>query len=170
MTAHPTAFLEHLRLMARYNAWQNGSLVTAADGLSDADRWRDRGAFFGSIAATFNHVLWDDALWLKRFAGDVRPELTVPVSLDVPRDWAAFKALRVERDAEVSAWAEGVTEADLDGVITWYPGGGEARVEKPATVCFAHLFNHQTHHRGQIHGMLTAAGAVPEPTDLPMLR
>lgn len=162
-------FLEHLRLMARYNAWQNSSLVAAADALSDDARWRDRGAFFGSIAGTFNHLLWDDALWLARFAGDVRPELRVPVSLEAPRAWDVFKGLRLERDAEVSAWAEGLSEGDLAGVIAWYPGGGDVRVEKPATVCFAHLFNHQTHHRGQIHGMLTAAGAAPEPTDLPML-
>ncbi|WP_299592322.1 DinB family protein [uncultured Tateyamaria sp.] len=127
------------------------------------------GAFFGSIAATFNHLLWDDALWLARFAGDVRPELSVPVSLEAPRDWDAFKGLRVERDAEVTAWAEGLASSDLEGVVAWYPGGGDTRVEKPAAVCFAHLFNHQTHHRGQIHGMLTAAGAWPEPTDLPML-
>ena len=162
-------FVDHLRLMARYNAWQNMSLVEAGETLSDEDRWRDRGAFFGSIAATFNHVLWDDALWLARFAGDARPELSVPVSLEAPREWGAFKDLRAVRDAEVSAWAEGLSEADLEGVIAWYPGGGETRVEKPAAVCFAHLFNHQTHHRGQIHGMLTAAGAVPEATDLPML-
>ncbi|WP_299707548.1 DinB family protein [uncultured Tateyamaria sp.] len=162
-------FVEHLRLMARYNAWQNGSLVAAADRLSDAERWQDRGAFFGSIAATFNHVLWDDALWLARFAEDVRPELSVPVSLEAPRDWGAFKTLRTERDAEILAWAEGLASSDLEGVIAWYPGGENTRVEKPAAVCFAHLFNHQTHHRGQIHGMLTAAGARPEPTDLPML-
>ncbi|MBY5935477.1 DinB family protein [Tateyamaria omphalii] len=155
--------------MARYNAWQNGSLVAAADTLSDAERWQDRGAFFGSIAATFNHVLWDDALWLARFAGDARPELSVPVSLDAPREWEAFKHLRSERDAEISAWAEGLSQTDLKGVIFWYPGGGDMRVEKPATVCFAHLFNHQTHHRGQIHGMLTAAGARPGPTDLPIM-
>ncbi|WP_299049049.1 DinB family protein [uncultured Tateyamaria sp.] len=169
MNAHPTAFVDHLRLMARYNAWQNASLVAAADTLSDDDRWRARGAFFGSVAGTFNHVLWDDALWLARFAGDVWPELSVPVSLEAPRDWEAFKALRVARDAEVSAWAASLVAADLQRVIAWYPGGGDVRVEKPAAVCFAHLFNHQTHHRGQVHGMLTAAGAVPGPTDLPML-
>lgn len=164
-----SAMLEHLRLMARYNAWQNRSLVAAADTLSDDDRWQERGAFFGSVAGTFNHLLWDDALWLARFAGDVRPELSVPVSLESPRDWDVFKGLRVKRDAEVASWAAGVSEADLCGVIAWYPGGGDVRVEKPAAVCFAHLFNHQTHHRGQIHAMLTSAGAVPEPTDLPML-
>ena len=161
--------LDHLRLMARYNAWQNGSLMTAADGLSDAARWQERGAFFGSIGATFNHLLWDDALWLARFAGDARPELSVPVSLAEPRDWEAFKVQRKVQDSAILTWAQALQPGDLNGVVAWYPGGGQTRVEKPATVCFAHLFNHQTHHRGQIHAMLTAAGAEPGPTDLPML-
>ncbi|WP_299374143.1 DinB family protein [uncultured Tateyamaria sp.] len=163
------AMLTHLRLMARYNTWQNGSLVTAADGLAPSERWMDRGAFFGSIAATFNHLLWDDALWLARFAGNTRPERDMDVSLTEPGDWDVFKARRAAQDATIEAWADALDADDLNEVIAWYPGGGEVRVEKPATVCFAHLFNHQTHHRGQIHGMLTAAGAEPEATDLPML-
>ena len=161
--------LNHLRLMARYNTCRNRALMTAAGTLSEAARWQDRGAFFGSIAATFNHLLWDDALWLARFSGDERPELTIASSPDAPRAWDTFKALRAARDVEVTAWADALTEADLRGTVTWYPGGGRTRVEKPRAVCMAHIFNHQTHHRGQIHGMLTAAGATPEPTDLPML-
>ncbi|WP_299292946.1 DinB family protein [uncultured Tateyamaria sp.] len=163
------AMLTHLRLMARYNTWQNRSLVTAASGLEPSARWMDRGAFFGSIGATFNHLLWDDALWLARFEGNTRPERDMDVSLTEPGDWGVFKARRVAQDAAIEAWADALSVDDLKGVIAWYPGGGEVRVEKPATVCFAHLFNHQTHHRGQIHGMLTAAGAMPEATDLPML-
>jgi len=159
----------HLRLMAQYSSWQNGSLITAADTLTDADRWQGRGAFFGSIGATFNHLLWDDALWLARFAGHTRPERDMAVSLTEPSDWGTFKARRRAQDSAIEAWAEGLVPGDLNGVVAWYPGGGTTRIEKPATVCFAHLFNHQTHHRGQIHAMLTAAGAVPEATDLPML-
>ncbi|WP_299166268.1 DinB family protein [uncultured Tateyamaria sp.] len=161
--------LTHLRLMARYNTWQNRSLVMATSGLEPSARWMDRGAFFGSIGATFNHLLWDDALWLARFEGNTRPEQDMDVSLTEPGDWGVFKAQRVAQDATIEAWVDALSEDDLKGVIAWYPGGGEVRVEKPATVCFAHLFNHQTHHRGQIHGMLTAAGAMPEATDLPML-
>ncbi|MEM1237748.1 MAG: DinB family protein [Pseudomonadota bacterium] len=161
--------IEQCRLMARYNAWQNGSLVAAAGTLSDAARWLDRGAFFGSIARTFNHLYWDDALWLARFQGDERPEDHVPVSLDHPAEWPEFKALRFARDAEITAWAAGLSDADLQGDLHFYPGGGAMRVSKPRALCAMHLFNHQTHHRGQIHAMLTAAGAEPEPTDLPML-
>lgn len=159
----------YCRLMARYNAWQNSSLVTAADGLTDAERWRDRGAFFGSIAATLNHLVWDDALWLARFAGDERPEDTIAPALDTPSGWEDFKALRRERDAAIDRWAAGLDDAALAGVTAWYPAGGSQRIEKPMALCAVHLFNHQTHHRGQVHAMLTAAGARPEPTDLPMM-
>ena len=153
--------------MARYNTWQNGSLMAAADGLSHDARWQDRGAFFGSIAATFNHLLWDDSLWLARFAGNPRPEDSTPVSLHAPTEWDVFKALRVTQDTAIEAWAAALE--DVEGTVEWYPGGGEVRIEKPRALCYAHLFNHQTHHRGQIHAMLTAAGAKLEPTDLPML-
>ncbi|WP_299286825.1 DinB family protein [uncultured Tateyamaria sp.] len=161
--------LAHLRLMARYNAWQNTSLIAAADGLSDEARHANRGAFFGSIAATFNHLLLDDALWLARFEGDARPEAWVKGSLDDPAEWAVFKAARADLDNRLIAWADRLGPEDLEGNVAWYPGGGDVRVEKPRTVCLAHVFNHQTHHRGQIHAMLTAAGAVPDATDLPMM-
>lgn len=159
----------YCRLMARYNSWQNASLVAAADTLSEGERMLDRGAFFGSIRATFNHLYWDDALWLQRFAGNERPEDRLGVSLDEPSDWETFKGLRVDRDVEIEGWAEGLQDNDLDGDVGWYPAGGSVRIDKPRALCVAHLFNHQTHHRGQIHAMLTAAGAEPEPTDLPML-
>lgn len=161
--------VDYCQLMARYNAWQNSSLVAAADTLSDQERWKDRGAFFGSIAATFNHVLWDDALWLERFAGNERPEDTLHPSLQEPSDWHLFKSLRQQLDNELTQWTSKLEPKHIEGSVGWYPAGGSDRIEKPRTLCMAHLFNHQTHHRGQIHGMLTAAGASPEPTDLPML-
>lgn len=160
---------DYCRMMARYNAWQNDSLVAAADQLSAEQRWEDRGAFFGSIAATFNHLLWDDALWLARFAGDARPEDHIPVSLNAPEAWEVFKEARKQRDREITDWAAQVAPDDMNGTVSWYPAGGAERIVKPRALCVVHLFNHQTHHRGQVHAMLTAAGAQPEATDLPML-
>ncbi|MDR9807911.1 DinB family protein [Rhizobium hidalgonense] len=159
----------YCRLMARYNSWQNSSLVTAADGLTHAERWKDRGAFFQSIAATLNHLYWADALILERLKGNEHPEETITHSLTSPSDWHAFKTLRLQRNAEIEAWAQGLRDAELDGMLVWYPGDGARRVEKPKANCAIELFNHQTHHRGQIHAMLTAAGAKPEPTDLSAL-
>jgi len=155
--------------MARYNAWQNASLVAAAGSLTDAERRADRGAFFGSIVRTFNHLLWDDALWLARFAGEEDAEARIEPSPDRPRLWEEFKERRLRRDTQIAAWADALTPEDLDRDIAWRPGGGSKRMVKPAPICAIHLFNHQTHHRGQIHSMLTAAGATPEPTDLPVM-
>ncbi|WP_168879704.1 DinB family protein [Rhizobium sp. P28RR-XV] len=159
----------YCRLMARYNTWQNASLVTAADGLTDEDRWKDRGAFFQSIAATLNHLCWADALILERLKGNERPERTIQHSLSDPSNWDAFKALRLQRNEEIEEWAARLLDADLNGSLVWYPGDGSTRIEKPKAICVIQLFNHQTHHRGQVHSMLTAAGAKPEPTDLQML-
>ncbi|RJE85837.1 damage-inducible protein DinB [Paracoccus onubensis] len=160
---------EYCRLMARYNSWQNGSLVTAADGLTNADRWKDRGAFFQSIAATLNHLYWADALMLERLKGNPRPEDNIRHSLTSPSDWDEFKTLRSQRNEEIEDWAAQLRDVELCGMLAWYPGDGSTRIEKPKALCAIELFNHQTHHRGQIHAMLTAAGARPEATDLSML-
>lgn len=160
---------EYCRLMARYNRWQNISLITASDGLTEAERWMDRGAFFKSIAATLNHLYWADALMLERIKGNERPQDAVTHSLNIPSVWSEFKDLRVHRDAEIEQWAADISNAELNVVIKWYPPDGSARIEMPKAICVVQLFNHQTHHRGQIHAMLTAMGAKPEPTDIPAM-
>jgi len=161
---------EYCRVLARYNSWQNTSIVTAADGLTDSERWMDRGAFFKSIAATLNHLYWADALMLERIKGNERPQKTITHSLSNPSDWTEFKELRLRRDAEIAQWAGSAANSDLDGVVRWYPPDGSARIEMRKSVCIVQFFNHQTHHRGQIHAMLTAAGAEPEPTDIPAMQ
>lgn len=159
----------YCKTMGRYNSWQNNSLVHAADGLTHSDRWKDRGAFFRSIAATFNHIYWADALILERLRGNERPEQTIKHSLNAPSDWNEFKALRLLRNHEIEQWASDLVDTDLLGMIGWYPSDGSGRIERPKALIAVELFNHQTHHRGQVHGMLTAAGAMPEPTNLSML-
>lgn len=159
----------YCRLMSRYNTWQNTSLITAADGLTNEDRWKDRGAFFKSIAATLNHLYWADALILERVKGNARPEETIKHSLTIPANWTDFKALRLQRNEEIEEWSARLNDADIAGMLVWYPGDGSTRIEKPKALCIMQLFSHQTHHRGQIHAMLTAAGAKPDATDLQML-
>lgn len=160
---------DYCRLFARYNTWQNASLIAAAESLTHEARWHDRGAFFGSIAATFNHLYWADALILARIQGNRRPHETIKHSLTDPSDWAEFKVLRTARDVELSNWASEVTEASLAKPVSWVLPDGSAEVEMSKALCVVQLFNHQTHHRGQIHAMLTAAGAHPAPTDITAL-
>lgn len=159
----------YCQTMARYNHWQNGSLMRAASTISHEDRWRDRGAFFNSIAQTFNHLLWGDRLWLARFSGDRRPHLHIHHDLNEPADWDAFCAQRDAVDAAISEWVNTLDEATISGDVVWNTTDGDVQMSKPFWICATQFFNHQTHHRGQIHAMLTAADAKPEATDLPFM-
>ena len=158
---------EHVRLMARYNAWQNQSLYDAASTLDDAARKADRGAFFGSIHATLSHLLWGDLVWMSRFAGTPRPAApNIGASAEMIGNWEELKRERVKTDEAISRWAANIGEDWLGDHLTWYSGAAGREVSKPCWFLVAHFFNHQTHHRGQVHAMLTAAGARPDDTDL----
>ena len=156
----------HAQQMARYNTWQNKSLYTAAAGLSDAARRADQGAVWGSIHATLAHILWADQVWMSRFAGWERPAFTAAEVMAAYPDFSALHATRIEKDAAIETWTNSLTQGDLEGDLLWYSGAMQRNVSAPRWACVTHLFNHQTHHRGQAHAMLTAAGAKPEDTDL----
>lgn len=160
---------DYARVMARYNHWQNENLIRAADGVGDDARRRDRGAFFGSIFGTFNHLLWGDQRWMARFTGGEAPDWPQARSSDYAPDWETFLARRRETDRVILEWSETVTSAWLESVFSWRSGAAGGAFARPFALLTAHFFNHQTHHRGQIHAMLTAAGARPEDTDLLLL-
>jgi len=160
---------DYVRVMARYNAWQNRSLYRAADGLDDAARRLDRGAFFGSIHDTLGHILWGDTIWMSRFDGWELPEVAISDSGRFVLDWAALKARRLDADARIEDWAGRLGTADLAGALSWYSAATEREITKPRALLIMQLFNHQTHHRGQVHAMLTAAGARPDDTDIPFM-
>ncbi len=157
---------DYVRLMARYNSWQNTSLHGAADALSDAARREERGAFFGSIHGTLSHILWGDRMWMNRFAGTERPTETIATSPTMVPEWEALKAARAEFDKVIEDWAATVDRDWLGRDLTWFSGAVNREITKPAPFLVMHFFNHQTHHRGQVHAMLTAAGARPGDTDL----
>ena len=153
--------------MARYNAWQNRSHISEADKLSDSARREDRGAFFGSIHATMSHVLWGDRMWMSRFDGMDPPSAGGPAGgARHFEDWSDLKAARRDMDRAISNWAGRETQERLDSQLTWFSGILQREVSKPMGMLVAHFFNHQTHHRGQIHAMLTAAGGSPCDTDV----
>jgi uncharacterized damage-inducible protein DinB len=160
---------DYARTMARYNRWQNRNLYSAAATLSDEARRAGRGAFFGSIQGTLSHLLWGDTMWMSRFDGWTRPEVGIPDSAGWVADWDDLVARRAEADDRMLDWAGRLTEADLAGPLRWYSGATGREVEKPRALCVVHMFNHQTHHRGQVHAMLTQAGARPGDTDLPFM-
>jgi uncharacterized damage-inducible protein DinB len=158
-----------MRLMAAYNEWQNRSLYDAAANLSDEERRKDRGAFFGSIHGTLNHVLWGDRAWLSRFTPSPAPDAGIGESASMVEDWDILRAERDKTDAQILAWAAAMTEAGIEGDLTWFSGAANREITLPRWVLITHFFNHQTHHRGQVHAMLTAAGAKPDDTDIPFM-
>ena len=157
----------YLRLMAEYNAWMNGKLYPLCASLSDAERRRDRGAFFKSIHGTLNHLVYGDLAWMARFCGrpDEVPELGVELFADFDEMWRR----RRELDAEILAWTEEITPAWLDAPFIYISKVDGGTRTFPGWILAAHLFNHQTHHRGQLTTLLSQAGVDPGVTDLPWL-
>lgn len=152
--------------MARYNTWQNRQIARAMDTLTDVELTRDRGAFFGSILGTANHILWGDVMWMSRFGVGKPHESGISDSTALTPTAAVWYADRYRMDKRIELWAEKLHTVDLTGPLNWYLGAAEADMSMPVGVCVTHMFNHQTHHRGQIHAMLTAAGVDPGATDL----
>ncbi len=158
--------ISYARRMARYNRWQNDNLYTVADGLSDGERRRDRGAFFGSIHGTLNHLLWADRMWMSRFSDWPRPGCGIGESPTLVPDWSELKRERRAADARLIEWADGLDPDWIKADLTWFSGATGSNLTKPRWQLVMHLFNHQSHHRGQVHVMLTQAGGKPRETDL----
>jgi uncharacterized damage-inducible protein DinB len=168
--------LEHTRFMARYNRWMNERLYACAAGLSDEERRRDRGAFFGSIHNTLGHLVLADKIWLGRFAQQgVQFDALTPELLARPQftglnqvlfdDFDAMRSHRAELDAAIEAWAAQMTAAYVEQTMRYASTQGVPR-EHPLWQALSHFFNHQTHHRGQVTTLLKQAGVDPGVTDL----
>lgn len=157
---------DYCRLMARYNAWQNDGLRGLVTGL-DADLLTaDRGAHFGSILGTLNHIMWADRVWMHRLTGSPPPEGGMADSHSLTPTAAVWGAERFRTDGQIRLWAEALNAVDLIGNLSWRSGAAGGEVSRPIQMLVVHMFNHQTHHRGQVHALLTGAGLKPPPTDL----
>jgi uncharacterized damage-inducible protein DinB len=159
----------YVRTMAAYNAEMNRRLYEAAGRLPDAERRRDCAAFWHSIHGTLVHILWGDGQWMSRFDGWQRPATPIKESDHFIDDWVELCAAREKADAGISRWAQQVDEAWLNADLTWFSGAANREVSAPHQLLVTHFFNHQTHHRGQVHAMLTAAGQETGDTDLFLL-
>lgn len=151
----------HVDMFAGYNAWANRRLYEAAAGLSDTQYREDRGAFFKSVHGTLNHLLVGDRVWMHRFTSEGTP----PARLDqiLFEDFAGLRATREAEDRRIVDYAKGLDEAVLAGMIRYRRVTSPETVEQPLALALAHFFNHQTHHRGQAHALLTQlAGRAPE--------
>ncbi|MDD9911053.1 MAG: DinB family protein [Ahrensia sp.] len=158
---------DYAMMMARYNRWQNRCAFEAAETLDDKARDLDRGAFFGSIRHTLNHLYWGDSIWMNRFDPSVaKPSRPGRQSAYEFEDWQTLADARPILDEAIISWASRLKMSDLEGELSWYSGVLKSNVTTPLALCVLHFFNHQTHHRGQVHAMLTAAGCKTDDTDL----
>ena len=169
----------HYVWMARYNRWMNEQLYAACARLDDAGRKRDRGAFFGSIHRTLNHLFVADKIWLGRFAvfGPAFPMLNDEVlalpeftGLDMQlfTDFDAMRQHRETMDAAIVAFAQALTP-DIVALPMRYTNTRGQQRGHPFWQALSHFFNPQTHHRGQVTTLLMQAGIDPGVTDLIVL-
>ena len=152
------------RTMARYNAWMNQRLYEVCAGLPDAQRKRDVGAFFKSIHGTLNHLLLADRVWLGRFTGV--PFVVHGLDQELYADFAELRAARERTDADLVAWTAALQPADFTRALRYTSIARPVATQKPLWLAVTHLFNHQTHHRGQLTALLKQAGVEPGVTDL----
>jgi uncharacterized damage-inducible protein DinB len=161
---------DHARVSARYNRWMNDKLYAVAAKLTDAERKKDRGAFFGSIHGTLNHLLLADRVWLGRFTGaevqegDLGPGGIRSLDQELYADFDELRRERAKTDDEIEGYVATLTEEKLAGPLRYLRHGVVNQF--PLWHAVAHLYNHQTHHRGQVTTLLMQAGHDPGVTDL----
>jgi uncharacterized damage-inducible protein DinB len=142
------------RMFAGYNAWCNGRLYDAAAKVTDADYRARRGVYFKSLHGTLNHLLVGDRIWMKRFTGAGEQ----PASLDaiLYDEFSALRAARRSQDVLIGRYIDGLNDDDLNRPIRYRTVVNPQTIEQALAPALDHFFNHQTHHRGQAHALLSA--------------
>ncbi|MGE3598359.1 MAG: DinB family protein [Dehalococcoidia bacterium] len=166
---------ENARLLADYNRWMNERLYDAAAKLDAAELAADKGAFFGSILATLNHIVVADTIWLQRFAlHPIRFAALEEIATEPPPaslrgllapDLAGLRALRQRLDELTLQWAAELQPQHLSAVLSYRNMAGVASSKRFGALV-QHFFNHQTHHRGQVSTLLFQSGVDVGVTDL----
>lgn len=154
----------HFAMMAEYNAWANARLYEMARRLPDVQYRKDVGAFFRSLHGTLNHILTADLIWMRRLTGTgVHPDKLNAIVFD---DLPTLSAARVREDQRIIEFVADLSDSRLEEALEYRTLNGTP-AKQPRREILAHLFNHQTHHRGQAHAVLTLLGiAEPDPLDL----
>jgi uncharacterized damage-inducible protein DinB len=155
---------QHFMMFAAYNQWANSRIYDAAADLDEEEFGRNVGAFFGSMMGTLNHLLTADRIWMRRFTG----EGDAPARLDTILH-RALPGLRLAREAEdkrIIDWVGALSEKALSGRFSYMTVSDMRTVSQRLAPALDHFFNHQTHHRGQAHAILTILGRPSVPLDL----
>lgn len=155
---------DYFPTLARYNGWANERLYNACGKLNDADYYAPRASFFGSIHATLNHILVGDRLWLGRLCDKPCPIKALDVILY--EDRRELASARAREDARILTLSERWTDEAVIGKSLAYTSVDGTSHTLPLRIVLGHLFNHQTHHRGQVHGLLSQTDVAPPVLDL----
>ena len=153
----------HFERMARYNRWANRRLYGAVAQLEPEEIHAPRSGFFPSIAKTLNHMVVTDRIWMGRFIGNLSDHRRLD---EAPYDdFAELTAAREAEDQRIIAFFKTLPQARIDAVLDYKNMAGEPK-SSALLPLLAHFFNHQTHHRGQAHGMLSSTRVAPPSLDL----
>ena len=157
----------YYQLMAEYNCWMNQSLYSVCLIIPDEKRKQDLGAFFKSIHGTLNHLLYGDKAWMGRFTNKSFSVTAIGQEL-----YADFEELRVERekmDQQILEWSMKLDPVWLRQPFEYTSNVDGKRRVLTTSILVTHMFNHQTHHRGQITTLIKQLGYEPGVTDIPWL-
>jgi uncharacterized damage-inducible protein DinB len=164
MAMYPGTYFE---LMAQYNRWMNRKLYAVCAGIPDSERKKDLGGFFKSIHGTLNHLLYADKAWMGRFVGE--PFQAAVIGQDLYADFTELREERERMDQAIIDWAARLDKDWLERPFRYTSSvDGKTRV-LPGWVLVTHMFNHQTHHRGQTTTLIKQLGHEPGITDIPWL-
>ena len=155
--------LRHFRMLAVYNRLANRRLYDTCARLTDGKREQRRPAFFGSIHGTLNHILVGDRIWLARFSREEVPSTGLDTILY--QRFAELREAREREDARIEEFIAGIDEEFLSVTIRYENNEGRT-LEDPVDLLLPHFFNHGTHHRGQVHDMLSQTNVPPPVLDL----
>jgi len=158
---------DYFSTMARYNKWMNQKLYAVCSAMPDETRRQISGTPFQSMHGVLNHLLLTDRVWLGRFQNC--PFLASSLDQELYADFDELKTEREQTDAEITGWVAGLTEESLATPFTFMAMSTPAEYTMPLWVAALHLFNHQTHHRGQLTTLIEQAGFDCGVTDLPRL-
>ncbi len=169
------AALEYLKLMAEYNQWMNDNIYRAAHHLDEHELSNDKGAYFKSIIGTLNHIMVGDIIWFQRVANGFRNNKSLDFirSLSKPNtlDEIIFDSIeeltnqRKKIDMSIIAFVDELNGSDLEKPLAFQNMKGIPLV-KNTGLLMLHIFNHQTHHRGQISTLFSQLGIDIGVTDL----
>lgn len=144
---------QHFQMLAAYNGWANKQLFDSVSVLSESEYRQDAGLFYKSIHATLNHMLGNDRLWMKRFTGEGDHPKTPDAILYLAL--ADLRAARMQEDARILEWLEGLSPSEVSGRFVFLNMSDMRTISQRLAPALAHMFNHQTHYRGQVHAALT---------------